>query len=148
MAKQNQPIPPVSSSSEKGKKAESKYDANVLRKLVKEGKTAKEIMTQMGIGHKQILKHHLMKLCATDKAFYEVPGLYDKNSRKAYVNARGEIKIKNALVDFGNLKLEPDKTEFSVSVEGNSIILTIITADGKETDNSSESYPMQTEGEA
>ena len=53
-----------------------------------------------------------------------------------------------ALVDFGNIKLEPDKTEFSVSVEGNSIILTIITADGKETDTSSESCPMHTEGEA
>ena len=106
----------------KGKKPESKYDPAVLRNLVKEGKTAKQIMDAMGIGHKQILKHHLMKLCATDKTFYEVPGLYERNNRKAFVNAQGEIRIKQRLVDFGNMVLTPE-TEFDVVVEGNKIIL-------------------------
>ena len=106
----------------KGKKPESKYDPALLRTLVKEGKTAKQIMEEMGIGHKQILKHHLMKLCATDKTFYEVPGLYERNNRKAFVNAQGEIRIKQRLVDFGSMVLTPE-TEFDVVVEGNKIIL-------------------------
>ena len=106
----------------KGKKPESKYDPAVLRNLVKEGKTAKQIMEAMGINHKQILKHHLMKLCATDKTFYEVPGLYERNNRKAFVNAQGEIRIKQRLVDFGSMVLTPE-TEFDVVVEGNKIIL-------------------------
>ena len=106
----------------KGKKPESKYDPALLRTLVKEGKTAKQIMEAMGIGHKQILKHHLMKLCATDKTFYEVPGLYERNNRKAFVNAQGEIRIKQRLVDFGNMVLTPE-TEFDVVVEGNKIVL-------------------------
>ena len=106
----------------KGKKPESKYDPALLRQLVKEGKTAKQIMEAMGINHKQILKHHLMKLCATDKTFYEVPGLYERNNRKAFVNAQGEIRIKQRLVDFGSMVLTPE-TEFDVVVEGNRIIL-------------------------
>ena len=106
----------------KGKKPESKYDPALLRQLVKEGKAAKQIMEAMGINHKQILKHHLMKLCATDKTFYEIPGLYERNNRKAFVNAQGEIRIKQRLVDFGNMVLTPE-TEFDVVVEGNRIIL-------------------------
>ena len=106
----------------KVKKPESKYDPALLRTLVKEGKTAKQIMEAMGINHKQILKHHLMKLCATDKTFYEVPGLYERNNRKAFVNAQGEIRIKQRLVDFGSMVLTPE-TEFDVVVEGNRIIL-------------------------
>ena len=106
----------------KGKKPESKYDPALLRQLVKEGKAAKQIMEAMGINHKQILKHHLMKLCATDKTFYEIPGLYERNNRKAFVNAQGEIRIKQRLIDFGNMVLTPE-TEFDVVVEGNRIIL-------------------------
>ena len=40
---------------DKVKKQESKYDANVLRDLIRNGKTASEIMLAMDIGHKQIL---------------------------------------------------------------------------------------------
>ena len=43
------------STGDKVKKQESKYDANVLRDLIRNGKTASEIMLAMSIGHKQIL---------------------------------------------------------------------------------------------
>ncbi len=112
--------------SKKGKKAESKYDANTLRNLIKEGKTAKEIMSIMGIGHSQILKDDVLKLCATDHTYYDVVGLYGQNARKAYVNSRGEIKIKEKMIDFKDLNLEPDKTEFDVEVVDGKIILSII----------------------
>ena len=109
------------------KKSESKYDASQLRRLIVEGKTASQIMEAMAISHKQILKHHVLKLCASDHQYYEVPGLYGQNTRKAFVNSRGEIKIRNNLVNFNGLALEPEKTEFDVCVEGNQIILTVIT---------------------
>ena len=124
------------------KKAESKYDAATLRNLIKAGKTAKEIMDVMGIGHKQILKHHVLKLCASDHTFYEVPGLYGQNTRKAYVNSKGEIKIKNNLVDFKGLRLEPDKTEFDVEVVDDKIILTIINPTRNPL-NKDLDYPLQ-----
>ena len=107
---------------DKVKKQESKYDANVLRDLIRNGKTASEIMLAMGICHKQILKHHVLKLIATDKEFYEVPGLYDKNRRKAFVNSRGEIRLRMSNIDFKGMSLEPD-TEFDVVVDGNRIVL-------------------------
>ena len=103
---------------DKVKKQESKYDANVLRDLIRNGKTASEIMLAMDIGHKQILKHHVLKLIATDKEFYEVPGLYDKNRRKAFVNSRGEIRLRMTNIDFKGMPLKPE-TEFDVVVEDN-----------------------------
>ena len=112
----------------KRKKAESRFDPNKLRNLIKESKTAKEIMEIMKISHKQILKHHLMKLCTMDGCFYDIIGLYGQQTRKAYVNAKGSIMIKNHMVDFKSLVLEPDKTEFEVEVDdvNKKIILTVI----------------------
>ena len=86
-------------------------------------------MTAMGIGHKQILKHHVLKLIATDKEFYEVPGLYAKNARKAFVNSRGEIKLNMRNIDFGSMVLEPEM-EFAVKVEEDRITLVPLGSDG------------------
>ena len=118
----------------KRKKAESKFDPNKLRQLILENKSAKEIMEIMKISHKQILKHHLYKLCTIDNCLYNVQGLYNiqglygQNTRKAYVNAKGSIMIKNHMVDFKSLVLEPDETTFDVEVDdvNKKIILTVI----------------------
>ena len=116
------------SDSPKKRKNESKFDANKLRLLIKEGKTANEIMELLQISHKQILKHHVMRLCSMDSCYYEVIGLFGQNSRKAYVNAKGIITLKNNMIDFGNLELIPDVTQFDVEVdeENHRIILTVI----------------------
>ncbi len=123
----NHPLPSTSTE-KKRKKCESKFDPSKLRKLIKEGKSAKEIMSVMDINHKQILKHHLLKLCAMDNCFYDIIGLYGQNTRKAYVNAKGSIMIKNNMVDFKSLILEPEKTVFDVEVDDvkKQIILTVI----------------------
>ena len=97
-------------------------EVNPLLDLIRNGKTASEIMLAMDIGHKQILKHHVLKLIATDKEFYEVPGLYDKNRRKAFVNSRGEIRLRMPNIDFKGMPLKPE-TEFDVIVEGSRVIL-------------------------
>ncbi len=108
---------------EKTKKVETKYDAAELRRMIKEGRTCKEIMDALGINHKQQLKHHLMRLCTTDRAFYEIPGLYERNNRKAFVTNSGELKLRMKNIDFGDMVLKPDM-EFDVTVQGNQIILT------------------------
>ena len=112
----------------KKKRAKSKFDAERLRQMIKEGKTVKEMMAELDINHLQILKAHILKLSVLDGQYYEVVGLYKNNTRKAYVNAKGEIKIKNNMVNFRGLILEPDKTEFDVDVdpEKGQIILTIL----------------------
>ena len=112
----------------KRKKAESKFDPNKLRQLILENKSAKEIMETMKISHSQILKHHVYKLSLMDNCLYNIQGLYGQNTRKAYVNAKGSIMIKNHMVDFKSLVLEPDKTTFDVEVDdvNKKIILTVI----------------------
>ena len=110
------------------RRAKSKFDADKLRQLIKQGKTVKEMMAELDINHLQILKAHILKLSVIDSQYYEVVGLYKNNSRKAYVNAKGEIKIKNNMIDWKGLKLEPDKTEFDVDVDPDrgQIILTVL----------------------
>ncbi len=112
----------------KRKKMESKFDPNKLRKLVKESKTAKEIMEIMDINHKQILKHYLLKLMMMDGCLYNIQGLYNQQTRKAYVNSKGSIVLKNHMIDWKSLVLEADKTQFDVEVddENKKIILTVI----------------------
>ena len=132
------------SESQKKRKKESKFDANTLRSLIKEGKTAKEIMSIMNISHKQILKHHLMKLISLDSQYYEIVGLYGQNNRKAYVNSKGVIVIKNNMIDFGDLNLIPEVTQFDVEVDdaNGRIILTVtnfnVSNDSEEDDSSDE----------
>lgn len=126
------------------KKQQSSYDAAKLRKLVKEGKTAREIMEALEISHSQVLKHHLLKLCATDQTYYDVPGLYNRNSRKAYVNAKGEIKLKMSNIDFGNVVFKPE-TEFDVTVTETQVILTVLspgTSRQSEGEESTEDLPQ------
>ena len=106
------------------KKPPSIYDAMRLRKLIQEKKTAKEILEALNISHTQVLKHHLLKLCATDQKYYEIPGLYNRNSRKAFVNAKGEIKLNMKNIDFGDVVFKPE-TEFDVTISATQVILTV-----------------------
>lgn len=109
-----------------GRKFVSTYDAAKLRRLITEGKNAKEIMSELNIVHSQVLKHHLLKLCTTDQKYYEIPGLYQRNNRKAFVNAKGEIKLRMSNIDFKGITFPPE-TEFDVEVLPNQIILTVIS---------------------
>ncbi len=63
-----------------------------------------------------------------DNCYYDIPGLYGQNARKAYVNGKGAIIIKNALISWNGLMLEPDKTVFDVEVDAaaKKIILSVI----------------------
>ena len=122
----------------KKKRAKSKFDADKLRQMIKQGKTVKEMMAELGINHLQILKAHILKLSVMDSQYYEVVGLYKNNNRKAYLNAKGEIKIKNNMVDWKGLNLESDKTEFDVDVDpvNRQIILTVLNSNSVDNSDS------------
>ncbi len=119
MANKNSPSGLISSLSDNSKKKrnQSKFDAAKLRELILAGKTAKEIMEILGLSHKQQLKHFVLRLCNLEGRYFDVPGLYGQNARQAYVNAKGQVIIKTALVNWNGLQLEPDKTVFNVEVD-------------------------------
>ena len=112
----------VQEGSEK-KKIESKYNASLLRECIFAGMTASEIMGKMGVTHRQTLKQYVLKLMSDDKTYYEVKGLYLKNSRRPKVNNKMELKIYLKSIDLQGLVVN-DGDEFSVLVEDEKIILT------------------------
>ena len=112
----------VQEGSEK-KKIESKYNPSLLRECIFGGMTASEIMGKMGVTHRQTLKQYVLKLMSDDRTFYEVKGLYLKNSRRPKVNNKLELKLYLKSLDLQGLVIN-EGDEFSVSVENEMIILT------------------------
>jgi len=107
------------------KKIESKYNPSVLRECIFNGMDASEILVKMDIKHRQTLKQYVLKLMSDDKTYYEVKGLYLKNSRRPKVNNKMELKIYLKSLDLQGLAVN-DGDEFSVLVEDQKIILTKI----------------------
>ena len=105
------------------KKIESKYNASLLRECIFAGMNASEIMVKMGVTHRQTLKQYVLKLMSDDRTFYEVKGLYLKNSRRPKVNNKLELKLYLKSLDLQGLVIN-EGDEFSVSVENEMIILT------------------------
>ena len=131
MANKNSSSGFISTVSDNSKKKRnlSKFDAAKLRELILAGKTAKEIMEILGLSHKQQLKHFVLRLCNLEGRYFDVPGLYGQNARQAYVNAKGQVIIKTALVNWNGLLLEPDKTLFNVKVDAEHKKITLSVID-------------------
>jgi len=105
------------------KKVESKYNPSILRECINSNMDASDIMVKMGITHRQTLKQYVLKLMSDDRTFYEVKGLYLKNSRRPKVNNKLELKLYLKSLDLQGLVIN-EGDEFSVSVENEMIILT------------------------
>lgn len=116
---------PSADIADKKKRPESKYNASVLRELIKEGLDAKAIMERMNITHKPTLKHFILKLTSDDRKFYDVKGLYLKSSSRPYVNKKGEVRFNIHKVDLGTMEVK-EGDEFVVTTEDDRIILTVI----------------------
>jgi hypothetical protein len=56
---------------------DTKFDADKLRKLINEKKSANEICQELGIP-KTILNNHHLKLMRKDRTFYDIPGLSER----------------------------------------------------------------------
>ena len=124
MSKKNSVVPDENQEYSE-KKIESKYIPSLLRECIFSGMDASEIMTKMDIKHRQTLKQYVLKLTSDDRTFYDIKGLYLKNSRRPKVNNKLELKIHLKHVDLQDLKVG-DGDEFSVLVEDQKIILTKI----------------------
>ena len=105
------------------KKIESKYNPSILRECITSNMDASDIMVKMGITHRQTLKQYVLKLMSDDRTFYEVKGLYLKNSRRPKVNNKLELKLYLKSLDLQGLVIN-EGDELSVSVENEMIILT------------------------
>ena len=107
------------------KKIESKYHPSLLRECIFNGMDASEIMVKMDVKHRQTLKQYVLKLMSDDKTYYEVKGLYLKNSRRPKVNNKMELKIYLKSLDLQGMSIG-EGDEFSILVEDQKIILTKI----------------------
>ena len=105
------------------KKVESKYNPSLLRECIFNGMDASEIMVKMDVKHRQTLKQYALKLMSDDKTYYEVKGLYLKNSRRPKVNNKMELKINLKSLDLQGMSIG-EGDEFSILVEDQKIILT------------------------
>lgn len=101
---------------------ESKYNALQLRESIMGGDSAVQIMEKLGIKHKQTLKQYILKLMSDDRTFYEVKGLYMKNTRRPKVNKQGVVKLHLKDLDLGDMVFTEDD-EFIVSMDGCKIVL-------------------------
>lgn len=77
----------------KGQKIEAKYDGEKLYMLIKEGKTAKEIMTELGVKSIPTLKNHLFKLMTEKKEYLEIPGSSTRTRATSPVYRGGKIVL-------------------------------------------------------
>ena len=65
-----------------------KYDPDKLRRLIREGKTAKQIMKEFRISS-FTLKEHLLLLQRKDRTNYDIPGLFeDQETAKRTIKRR------------------------------------------------------------
>ena len=105
------------------KMPESRYNPSLLRECIQKNMDTAQIMKELGVTHRQTLKHYVLKLMSDDKSYYEVKGLYLKNSSRPKVNKKLELKVylKNLALK-GLDVVEGD--EFTVTVENDMIILT------------------------
>ena len=117
---------------------ESTYQADKLRAAVKKGLSARSIMDALGIKSKQVLKQHLLKLIQEDKGFYEISGLYEKGGRTIRATPKCELKIGSSVLRAQGLDIHPG-TEFHLTIDGDSIILSKVNRDNAPADNDLES---------
>ena len=105
------------------KKVESKYNPTILRECIQQKMDTAQIMEKLGVTHRQTLKHYVLKLMSDDKSYYEVKGLYLKNSSRPKVNKKLELKVYLKNLDLKGLDVV-EGDEFILTVENDMIILT------------------------
>ena len=113
-------------STEKKKRIfDSRYNPVSLRDLILSGADALEIMSKLKIKHKQTLKQYTLRLINDDQKFYQVPGLYMKDSRHPKVNPKGELRVNLKKLGFFGEHIQTGD-EFHVTLENEMLILTKI----------------------
>jgi uncharacterized protein (DUF4213/DUF364 family) len=109
---------------DKGKHFESKFNEKVLREMIQDGAHAEEIKQTLGIVSMQSLRQHVMKLCHSDRVYYDVKGLYVRGLTRPQVNFKGDLRLTKRMLsdsDFSHGDL------FDMEIDGNTITLTRVT---------------------
>ena len=102
-----------------------RYDPDKLRKMIKGGKTAKEITTEFGISPYALMEH-LVMLQEIDKKVYVIEGLFDHYEKeKPRSRKEGIVFHKEVLEKIG---FKPGEA-FEMRAIGNRIILEKIMGD-------------------
>lgn len=102
-----------------------RYDPDKLRKMIDEGKTAKEIIAEFNISP-YTLREHLAMLQELDKKVYFIKGLFDHSeTQKPKFRKEGIIFSKEILKDSG---FEPGDA-FEMTIDDDRIILKKIKDD-------------------
>lgn len=120
---------------------ESKFDENKLRAMINAGNSADEIKEALGLVSKQSLRQHILKLINIDRQFYEVPGLYIRNTQRPVVNFKGEIRLSKKMLEFpGSTYSHND--QFEIQADNDRIVLTRIKdSPGSETQEDIDNSP-------
>jgi hypothetical protein len=95
------------------------YRPDQLRQLIKQGKTAKEIMKELSISRWSLIEHLLM-LQSEDKTFYEIEGLSQASREKHTSLAREGIIFSPKMLEKSGFK---PGDRFEMIVEEDRIIL-------------------------
>jgi hypothetical protein len=102
-----------------------RYDPDKLRKMIEDGKTAKEIIKEFNISP-YTLREHLTMLQELDKKVYIIKGLFDhSDTEKPKVRKEGIVFSKEILDKSG---FEPGDA-FEMTIEDDRIILKKIQND-------------------
>ena len=102
-----------------------RYDPDKLRKMIEEGKTAKEIIQEFNISP-YTLREHLVMLQNQDKKVYIIKGLFDQSeTEKPKFRKEGIVFSKEILDKSG---FEPGDA-FEMIVEEDKIVLKKIQSD-------------------
>jgi hypothetical protein len=98
----------------------TKYKPDKLRRLIADGKTAREILKELRIS-RHTLKEHLFLLQRDDKTYYEIPGLMEDEAefRRIIKRRRGVVHPHGAL---GHSDFKPGEA-FELIEEDGRIIL-------------------------
>ena len=104
----------------------TKYDLNVFRKLVINGRTKNEIMTEMSIKNQPTFNSLKLKLMDEDKKYYKVKDNKTgsiKKGFKASIGKRNTLTLSPKMLEMSSFK---PGDSFTVKITKNKIVLTLI----------------------
>jgi hypothetical protein len=76
---------------------ETKFNADKLRTMITEGKTAQQIIDTFGI-KKNNLKAHLLKLMQMDEKFYKIEGIADRTASDIAKFSKNGLRLSSTLL--------------------------------------------------
>jgi len=107
----------------KGQKIEAKYDGEKLYMLIKQEKTAKEIMSELGIKSLPTLKSHLFKLMTEKKEYLEIPGSSTRSRATSPVYRGGKIVLTANMLSGMEI---PESQKFRLEKSADKLVLTMV----------------------